>query len=92
MAAWTVYLGGMLLFVLNVGDDIRENKSDDPNLDVLKRTKPGRILLTIGLLGYSIIWPYWALRALRRWSAIRVERLSVKLKEKGEELQNRDGE
>lgn len=74
-----VYVACMLVFILNLVDQIRENPEDEPLIEMVRHVWLVRVVMTVVTLGMSVIWPWFAFKAWIRWIGKGAERLSKRL-------------
>ncbi|MFI6368727.1 hypothetical protein ACIBG0_39100 [Nocardia sp. NPDC050630] len=60
------YLVGMVVFLIHETDRARENKGNDPHLELLRHSFAHRVLTTLILIMASPLWPLFLLGALLR--------------------------
>ncbi len=70
----------MIAFCLNLAEQARENKADDPLVEELTSNPLGRALMAAHSLVFSILWPWYAFAAALRWMAPRLSRTADRLR------------
>jgi len=77
------YLLSMVVVVVRGAEEIRENKDNDPNMDLVRHSSPHQILVIIALIGMSVFWPWFVfcylLRKFGAGAAWLAARLSAKI-------------
>lgn len=81
------YVACMLVFILNLVDQIRENPEKDPIVDMARNVWSARVALTVSAVALSGIWPWFAFKACLRWIGHRAAGLSERLHAEIERLE-----
>lgn len=79
------YCIGMIVFLVKSAEDARENKDNDPEVDLVTRHPAGPALMAVFAILMSPLWPMFALGAAARWLAARMRGWAVRLRAYAEE-------